>query len=310
MNVAVLIFSALTLFAVASGPLPAVAQSGSAAMTFRLPSSSIRIFSGEWSAAEGTKTSSSVDLFSTTPTAKPRAVATARALGGIQIEPAAASPHRPFRSLSLTAKVGTGGIGFDVGMPVAPHLGVRAGAQFFGYNVGIVTDGLHSNAAIQLRNAALMVDVFPFHNGFHLSPGVTLNNDNHIAAAINVPGGQAFTLGGNNFTSAMADPVSGTGGIRFGNNVAPRFTLGWEDALHHRFGHVSLPVEFGFQYSAAPVVSLALAGTACTQGVCDPVTTAGVTADMQQEILKLQNDLHPLRFYPITSTGIRYTFGR
>jgi hypothetical protein len=231
------------------------------------------------------------------------------AVGGIQVkhtEPL----NRPFRSLSLTVNVGTSGIGFDVATPIAPRLKVRVGAQFYNQDFGFTTNGLNTEASLHLRDVALMLDVFPFHNGFHLSPGVTLNNDNYLAGAVNVPGGQTFTLGDTTFTSSVTDPVGGAVSILLGNKVAPRFTLGWEDVLRHKAGHFSLPVEFGFQYSHAPVVNLTLTGTACSQDGCSKASSPQLSDAAQQEVVKLQSDLQPLRFYPITSIGVRYTFGR
>lgn len=233
-----------------------------------------------------------------------------RAAGAIQIQ---AEPHprnRPFRSLGLTAKLGTGGIGFDVGTPVAPRLGLRAGAQFYNQGFGFTTDGLNSQASLHLQNVGLMLDVFPFRNGFHLSPGIALSNENSLAGVVTVAGGQRFTLGSTNFVSSVTDPVRGTATIQIGNKVAPRFTLGWDHVLRNKAGHFSFPVEFGFQYSAAPVVTLNLSGTACYQQGCAKMSSYGVSSAAQQEVLQLQHDLRPLRFYPITSTGIRYTFER
>ena len=236
--------------------------------------------------------------------------ARAKALAGIQPDLLRSTRNRFFRSLDLTANVGTSGIGFDLATPIAPHLKLRGGAQFYNQVVGFTTDGLNSSASISLRNVAIMADIFPFHNGFHLTPGLTLNNNDHISALLNVPGGQSFTLGNTDFTSSVTDPVSGSANVRFGNSVAPRLTVGWEDILHHKLGHVSLPAEFGFQLSSPPVVSLVLAGSACYQkDGCAPVASSTVVAAAQQEILKLQNDLHPLRFYPLSTIGIRYTIG-
>jgi len=225
--------------------------------------------------------------------------------------PAGEAPlNRPFRSLSLTANVGTSGIGFDVATPIAPRLKVRAGAQFYSQDFGFTTDGLNAKASLHLRNVALMLDVFPFHNGFHLSPGVTLNNDNHLTGVVNVPGGQTFSLGDTDFLSSPLDLVGGAARIRLGDKVAPRFTLGWEDILRHKAGHFSLPVEFGFQYSHAPVVTLALSGTACYQQGCEKASSPEILLAAELEVIKLEKDLQPLRFYPIASVGVRYTFGR
>ena len=121
--------------------------------------------------------------------------------------------------------------------------------------------------------------------------------------------GEGFSLGGIGFTSSISDPVHGSGIIQFGNRVAPRFTLGWEDLLHHVFGRVTFPAEFGIQYSGAPKARLALAGTACADGGCLSVDSNGIILATLLEIVRLQNNFSPLTVYPIASLGVRYTFG-
>ena len=303
MNRILLLTFAFAVLPLLDAPRPVFAQTAS------FSSSAPRSTSGFKS---GPSAPEDADQSSLQPSdSKPATVSEGRALAAIQPGLERRPRNRPFRSLAITANVGTSGIGFDLATPIAPHLGIRGGAQFYNQGIGFTADGLNSNASINLRNVAVMLDVFPFHNGFHLSPGLTLNNNDHISAVLNVPGGQNFTLGNTDFTSSMSNPVSGSASVKFGNNIAPRFTLGWDDILRHRLGHVSLPAEFGFQYSAAPVVSLSLAGSACYgQAGCAPAASSSVMAAAQQEILKLQNDLSPLRFYPISTIGIRYTIGR
>ncbi|WP_041597186.1 hypothetical protein [Granulicella tundricola] len=75
--------------------------------------------------------------------------------------------------------------------------------------------------------------------------------------------------------------------------------------------HWSFPFEVGFQYIAEPTVVLNLTGSACSADGCgsidtDPETQANIVAERKE----LSDDLAPLRFYPILSTGVSYRFGR
>jgi len=221
-----LLFKLTILTLLSSAATPLVAQNSHSTLVSTLVRGTL--LPGDLASAEGS--SSSANFATDNADASGGLVTSARyagAAGGVQVE--RAPLNRPFRSLSLTANVGTSGIGFDVATPIAPRLKVRAGAQFYSQSFGFTTDGLNSQASLHLRNVALMLDVFPFHNGFHLSPGVTLNNDNYLAGMLTVPGGQTFSLGNTTFISSPTDPVSGAASIRLGNKVAPRFTLGWED---------------------------------------------------------------------------------
>ena len=152
------------------------------------------------------------------------------------------------------ARIGTGGIGPRCARPPLNRLlNLRGGAQFFDDTVGIDTDGIQASGDITLQNVHVSVDIFPFrHSSFHHSPGITLHNDNHIAGPINIPAGQNFSLGDQEYTSDPANPVYGFARLRFGNLVAPRFTVGFGNMLPRSGSRFSVPVEVGFEYTSAP----------------------------------------------------------
>jgi len=65
--------------------------------------------------------------------------------------------------------------------------------NFFSYNENFTSNGLlHRQPESELGGIA--VDYYPFHNGFHVSPGVLLRNGNQVTANANVPAGSSFTL--------------------------------------------------------------------------------------------------------------------
>ncbi len=219
---------------------------------------------------------------------------------------------RPFSAIAVEAKVGTGGIGFDVATPLTGFMNLRGGYQMFDHPLTFKTSGIYATADFTIQNAAASIDIYPFRgSSFHLSPGITLHNDNHVAASLLVPGGSAFVLGEDGYTSDPNDPVTGLGRIRFGNPIAPRFTLGWGNMLSRKGGHFSVPFEAGLQYITDPTISIALFGSVCDpNGNCGGVNEGTSPQDLQKEIAILNKDLQPLRFYPILSLGLSYRFGR
>jgi len=297
----------LVLLVSSSAPLPTVAQAASRFQFNAIPLSAPTGRSSVPSTDE--PSSSALDFAAAARADQPAATGPPRSGAGAEGAEPVLESGRPFHSLSVTAKVGAEGLGFDLATPISRRLKIRTGAQFFSVSGGFATDGLHTDGSIHLENVNVMLDFFPFHNGFHLSPGLAVDNNNRIAATVTVPGGDGFSLGGIGFTSSISDPVHGSGVIQFGNRVAPRFTLGWEDVLHHLFGRVTFPAEFGIQYSGAPKARLALAGTACADGGCLSVESNGIILATLLEIVRLQNNFSPLTVYPIASLGVRYTFG-
>jgi len=219
--------------------------------------------------------------------------------------------YRPFSAFAIGLKIGTGGIGAEVATPLNRFINLRGSFQVFDHPLSFRTSGIYSKADLTIQNAQASVDIYPFpRSTFHISPGVTLYGDNHLTSNLTVPGGSAFLLGPDGYTSDPADPVTGIARIRFGNPVSPRFTIGWGNMLPRNGGHFSVPFEIGFQYIAPPTVTINLYGSVCDPGNnCGPVNSGTEAQDLQTEINELNADLQPLRFYPIISIGLSYKFG-
>jgi hypothetical protein len=220
---------------------------------------------------------------------------------------------RPFSAVGIAVKAGVGGVGFDVATPLAKHFNLRGGASFFNYSLSTLDNGINYSGTLKLQSVNTSLDYYPFHGTFRLSPGAILHNGNHLSASAAVSGGQTFTLNDVEYTSDPSDPVSGTAQLLFGNKAAPSFTLGWGNMIPRHGGHWSVPFEVGFEYVKQPTVQLALQGTACqgsvSAGNCGNVATdPSIEANVQGEQATLNNDLQPLRFYPIVSLGISYKF--
>ena len=220
--------------------------------------------------------------------------------------------YRPLSALAVGVKIGVAGIGFDVATPLAQRFNLRAGASFFQYSGSYNVDGTNISGEAKLRSTNLSVDWFPFNNRFRISPGVILYNGNNLNATANVPGGQTFDLNDQTYTSSPSDPIHGSASLTFGNRTAPSITIGAGNMIpRHGDSHWSLPFEIGMEYIKDPMLTLALAGSACQQGVCQNVgTNPQFQANLQAENTDLNNDIHDLRFYPILSLGLAYKFGR
>jgi len=231
------------------------------------------------------------------------------------INPAIESPPqqqriRPFSALGVQIKAGFAGIGIDIATPLAQHFNLRAGGSFVPFNAGYSIDGLSFEGQAQFRSATTSLDWYPFHNGFRISPGVTLYNGNSLNATLSAPAGQNFDLGDGTYTSSPSDPVHGFGSMTFGRRTAPSFTLGWGNMITRSGRRFSMPFEVGFQYIGAPKINFNLMGTACNNTGCDNIATDPTAqADLQQELVDINNQITPLRFYPIISIGFAWAFG-
>jgi hypothetical protein len=213
----------------------------------------------------------------------------------------------PFSRLAIATKSGTLGLGGQIATPLASWLTLRAGAQLFTINYGLALDGANYQALIKPRFGQVSLDIFPFH-GFHISPGV-LYSHSWFSAAMSVPGGSAFSLGSNTFTSGSTDSINGSAAIVFTRNVMPALTIGFGNMITRAGKHWSMPFEVGAAYTGPYSVQLKLQGTACIPSLgCMSTSSSIVQQSVAAEQASLTEAAKHFQLYPIISSGISFRF--
>ncbi|HVZ24070.1 MAG TPA: hypothetical protein VG871_23515 [Vicinamibacterales bacterium] len=205
----------------------------------------------------------------------------------------------------IGVKAGTLGIGLQVGTALASRVNLRGGANFFNYNDTLNDDGIDYHGTLQLRSVEAKLDLFVI-GGFRITPGLLLYNDNSVSATAAVPDSKTFTLNGVTYSSLASDPIHGTAGVTF-NKFAPTIGIGFGNLLPRSGRHFSVSTDLGIAFSGAPQFALALAGTGCARGVCQPINTLAA-ADIESQRAKIQNDLNPFRYYPEASIMFGWSF--
>src|SRR5471030_716434 len=174
--------------------------------------------------------------------------------------------------LGVGVNVSTLGVGIQGAVSVTSHSNIRAGLNAFNFDHSFAKDGIDYNGQLKLRSAQITYDQFLI-GSFHISPGVLIYDGNRVNASASVPAGQQFTLGGTNFYSSQANPVSGSG---------------------------------------TPRANLNLAGSAClispAIGCASTATDSNVQTSLLSEQTKLNSSLAPFKFYPVVSLGFSYKF--
>jgi hypothetical protein len=217
---------------------------------------------------------------------------------------------RPFSRIALAAKMGTMGAGFEVAVPLSRRTNLRSTGNFFSYSHTFNQDGVDYTGTISLRSMQTTLDWFPFHGGFHISPGFFAYGGNNVKAHAAVPGGQTFTLNSTDYRSSLIDPIHGSGKITV-NNAGPGLTVGWGNLLPRNRRHFSFPFEIGAVYEGAPKIALQLGGSACdSSGInCNTVASdPSFQQNLTDEQTKLNRDVEPYKFYPIISFGFAVNF--
>lgn len=228
-----------------------------------------------------------------------------------------------FSHLAFGAGISPLGIQLQAATNISRHFNVRGTGSFFSYTDSFTTNGIAASAKLNLASAGASVDVYPFHAGWRISPGLLFYNQNGLSASTNVAAGTSFTLNDNTYYSANANlttgatPVVGTAALGlYATKPAFSITTGWGNMVKST-GHWSFPFEAGVAFTGQPTLTASLTGWACTdqaqtqcQNINDPNNpiAQAVQSNLSAQIAKWTNDISPLRFYPILSFGAAYSF--
>jgi hypothetical protein len=250
--------------------------------------------------------------------------------GGSGAAVVTAPVRSPIPSSRPFSKVGFGVGGSPLGVQLAmttnlsQHFNIRTTGNLFSYSTNFTTEGIGADAKLNMKSAGTALDIYPFHTGFRISPGVLFYNNNELTATANVAGGTSFTLNDQTYYSAKANSVTGATPINgdallslHKTNPAFTITTGWGNTLP-RNSHWSFPFEVGVALTGAPSLNVNLGGWACydqAQTLCtninsktDPIAQQ-IQSNLRIQVAKWTNDLDPLKTYPIASFGVAYSFG-
>ena len=244
--------------------------------------------------------------------------------GSVALVPtASAGTARPFSKIALGAGVSPQGIQLSMTSNLNPHLNLRTTGSVFSHSTNFTTSGIRADASLALKSVGTALDVYPFHKGFRISPGLLFYNGDQLTAQASVPGGASFTLNDQIYYSANANsttgaiPVNGNALVNL-HTTSPAFTIttGWGNTVP-RNGHWSFPFEIGVALTGAPSLKVDLGGWACydqAQTVCTDITSKTdpialqIQSNLAAQVAKWTSDIEPLKTYPIASFGVAYSF--
>jgi hypothetical protein len=223
---------------------------------------------------------------------------------------------KPLSRVALSGGVSLMGVNMQAATNLNRYLNVRGTGNFLNYTVNnISTNGFNANAKLNFATAGASLDLYPFPNhGFRLSPGALFYNQNSVSTNVSVASGTKLTLGNQAYYSLPSNPITGTGSIAL-NTQNPAFTIttGWGNMIPRNGGHWSFPFEIGAAIIGTPTIKLSITGTGCGDptipATCvNMATNTTAQQNLAAQITKYQNDLEPLKVYPILSFGLAYNF--
>jgi len=213
---------------------------------------------------------------------------------------------RPFRSYAVGFRAGTLGTGIEIATPLAGRINLRSGFNFFAFTDPYSMDGVNYDARMRLQSSQTTLDWFV--GKFHISPGF-LYFKSGMTAPNSVGPGRTFVLGTQTFLNSVDDPVTGSSSVIYPRTFAPLLLFGYGNLLPRSGEHLSLPIEVGVAYTGAPLINVALNGTACvTDGCVNFSQNADAQKFLKQEIQILNEDLKHYPVFPIVTVGLAYRF--
>jgi hypothetical protein len=238
-------------------------------------------------------------------------------------------PPAPFSRLALSGGIGANGINMQAAVNANRYLNIRGVGNYFNYTVNNVSvsgsggsSGIDVSGKLNFASAGITLDYFPFPNhGFRLSPGVMLLNQNAISASGVASLGTSISLDSTKYYSeggANAMALNASLGLNT-HKQAFTMTTGWGNLISRKGGHFSVPFEIGAIFTGTPTLGFNLSGYGCTNQADDGTSGAGAScvnmatnttaqSNVAAQVAKYQNDLNPLKVYPIFSIGIGYNF--
>jgi hypothetical protein len=245
----------------------------------------------------------------TSDDAKTDSPVTVKAKNATAEHPAAAARQSLGSRFGLAFTTSTLGLGADVAFRLVRPVNLRIGFSTFKYGQDGVQDGISYHGVLTLESMRALADLYPFGQGFHISPGLLFHNANHVTASANPPTGKVLSAGNQNYISDPQNPIVGNAKSRV-HSVAPMLMVGFGNLLPRK-SHFAYSLDVGVVYQGSPKSTFDLAGGACdpTGQFCANIATdSSIQGQVQSARHDLNNAVSFMRFYPLFSVSVGYHF--
>lgn len=192
----------------------------------------------------------------------------------------------------LAIHAGSMGVGIDGVVMVHPQVGVRAGANYFPFDISYNSSGIDYNLDLPSPQFLLVADLYPTRS-FRVSGGLMISSANfELTAKLHGP----VDIGGTTYTPAQVGSLTGVLETR---DVSPYIGIGFGNPAASRVG---LLFDLGVAFHGNPKAGLSADG---------PVDVLpSFQQDLDQEAQKIQADVENYIVYPVLSIGVSIGLGR
>ena len=198
---------------------------------------------------------------------------------------------------NVSGRVGTLGLGAEVGYAFNDYVNVRLAMNNFSYDYNTTEDDIEFDFDLELESTALFLDIHPFAGAFRVTGGI-LDNRNRLDGQA-VPMGE-YEIGDQTYSGAEVGTLYSN--VALGESNPVYVGLGWSKALGTSgFG---LGFDLGVVLQGSPTVRLSATGPVTT----NPATAEEFEANLRAEEEQLESDLSEFETYPVISLGLTYQF--
>jgi hypothetical protein len=213
---------------------------------------------------------------------------------------------QPDGAFSAGAKIGTLGIGGEVGYRPWQMFGVRIDGEAFSFDDnGIRVGRTNYNASANLQSYGALADLYPVGESFRITGGLRLNENELRGSATSVT---TSILGRS--TTIPVDDFGELGGKVTFNKLAPYLGFGWGGTLAPG---LNITTDFGVMFQGNPKASVAAGLNSTGQALANSTFSAGLVNEyvgtgLAAEQAELQHYVNGYDFFPVIEIGLTYKF--
>lgn len=210
---------------------------------------------------------------------------------------AAALASAPAAAAGVGARLGTTGIGADVGFELVPTLSARLGYSFLNYSTTFDDTDVTYDGKLKLSNPSLLLDFSPPLVPLRLTGGLVFA-DNRIQVT-GRPTGGTFTINGVQYPATAVESL--TGEIKAGSGVKPYLGIGYGNVAGRG---VNVYFDLGVVFAGSPKATLnARCGASLSPAQC-----AQLQSNVAVEAADLQKSVDKYKYYPVANIGVTVGF--
>ena len=209
--------------------------------------------------------------------------------------PAAAQKSSSSNDLSIGIRFGTLGVGPEVAKLLTPHIGLRAGVNFFSYSATKTSSDITYDGKLKMQGFNGLLDLFLSPRGsFHFTGGVITSPAKLTATGVPTSS-STFTINHQTYTAAQVGTLSAVGEWP---SASPYVGLGWGTPASKHHG-ISFKLDLGAAIGKPTMTLSRSSGTANAQLDSD---IAAQQDTLQTKINKV------LKVYPVVQFGLVFHF--